>query len=203
MTFYGNRAYAPGKVTAVIPAHGPRVTDGLLSEALRSVLAQSRPVDAVSVAIDQEHAGAAATRNTALAAVNTEWTAFLDSDDLWYPDHIDRLMRTAATSGADVVYPWFDVLGGNDPFPQYEGKPFDPDVIEHHQNFIPITVLARTSMLHVVGGFEHRGDPTNPCEDWGMWIKCLGVGARFVHAPVRTWAWRWHNGNTSGRGDRW
>lgn len=191
------------KVTAVIPAHLPNLRNGMLDQAIRSASQQTRPVDALAVAVDVDHAGAATTRNRALSTVRTQWTAFLDSDDLWYPHHLEALLDTAHSTGADVVYPWFDVPDGFDPFPQYEGRPFNADVIRGVQNHVPITVLARTEYLHRVGGFQHRGDPTNPCEDWGMWIKLLDLGAKFVHHNGRTWQWRWHSGNTSGSGERW
>jgi glycosyltransferase involved in cell wall biosynthesis len=195
--------YRRGQVAAVIPVHAPNVANGMLIDALVSVTAQSRPVDAIHVAVDTEHDGAAVTRTRALAGVTAEWAAFLDSDDRWYPHHVEALLETARDTNADVVYPWFDLPVGTDPFPQYEGREFDAETIRSHQNYIPITVLARTSLLHHVGGFEHRGDPGNPCEDWGMWIKCLNEGAKFVHHYARTWEWRWHGGNTSGSGSAW
>jgi hypothetical protein len=71
------------------------------------------------------------------------------------------------------------------------------------QNYIPITVLVRTYLLHNAGGFQSRGNPDNPCEDWGMWLKLLDEGAKFVHHSGRTWEWIWHHGNTSGSGSAW
>jgi len=197
------RRYRAGEVTAVIPAHLPNLANGMLSRALSSVMSQTVAVAAVAVAVDSTHDGAAVTRNRALETVQTEWTAFLDSDDVWYPRHVQSLLETARSTAADVVYPWFDVPRGWDPWPEREGQPFDADLIRGAQNYIPITVLAKTQLLRHVGGFQHRGDPSNPCEDWGMWIKCLNEGAKFVHHSGRTWCWNWHDGNTSGSGDRW
>jgi glycosyltransferase involved in cell wall biosynthesis len=202
MTQRETNFYRPG-VTAVIPAHHPNLLNGMLGQAVASVSKQTQPAAALSVAVDVLHEGAAVTRNRALEVVNTRWTAFLDSDDVWYPGHLRALLDTAQSTGADVVYPWFDVPRGFDPFPEYEGQPFREEVIRERQNYIPITVLARTELLHRAGGFEHRGDPANPCEDWGMWIKLLDAGAKFVHHSGRTWEWRWHGGNTSGSGSNW
>lgn len=189
------------KVTAVIPVHEPRVQTHL-HRALDSVLQQDRPVDAISVAVDKEHEGAAITRNRALAGVVTEWSAFLDSDDVWYPDHIRSLLACAEETGADMVYPWFVVPEGWDPFPQFEGQPFRPEWLDE-QNMIPVTVLIKTELIKSVGGFEPKGPPTNPCDDWGAWVKVRDAGAKIVHLNRRTWAYHWHGGNTSGRGDRW
>jgi glycosyltransferase involved in cell wall biosynthesis len=200
----------PSGVTAVMPCIPPRtgaVDPGTMPRALRSILNQTRPVDAVSIVLDHHHEGAAVTRNRALAAVRTEWTVFLDDDDELLPNHVGALLECAEKTGADVVYPWFDVVNGFDPFPWYFGKPFDADALRNTQNFIPVTVLARTALVRGVGGFEPRNSSAapgaSPCEEWGLWLKMLDIGARFEHLNRRTWLWHWHHGNTSGRGDRW
>jgi glycosyltransferase involved in cell wall biosynthesis len=192
---------SPG-VTAVIPTIQPRFGPGMLNRALRSVMTQSRPVDAVSIAADIQHKGAAATRNRALAGVTTRWSAFLDDDDEWLPAHVAALLDVAEQTGADMVYPWFEVPEGWDPFPQYEGQPFQPEWLDK-QNMIPVTVLARTDLIQDVGGFRPQGPPDNPCDDWGAWLALRGAGAKIVHLNRRTWLWHWHGSNTSGRGDRW
>lgn len=202
-----NAALTPG-VTVVIPSIPPRAK--LLHRALDSVLTQRYTADAVVVEVDRDHRGAAETRNRGLAKVTTEWTAFLDDDDTLGPDHLAELMTYAEDHPhIDLVYPWFTVVNGWDPFPQYEGRPFNAELratIETVANFIPVTVLARTDRIRRVGGFRPIGPPDNPCDDMGAWRAMLADGARFAHLPQRTWAWHWHadfGGNTSGRGDVW
>lgn len=199
------KIYRPGEITAVIPVHPPNLANGMLTRAMTSVSRQSHPVDQVSVALDRDHWGAAKTRDVALSGITTQWVAFLDSDDQWYPNHVEALLVTAKTTGADVVYPWFDVPEGFDPFPQYEGQPFNVEALREVQNYIPITVLVKTRFLHEVGGFAKnvRGSGTNPCDDWGMWLALWDAGADFVHHNGRTWRWNWHRGNTSGSGENW
>lgn len=199
----------PG-VTAVIPTIPPRSGKGYggkLARAIRSVMNQTHPVDAISIAVDLRHEGAAATRNRALARVATEWSAFLDDDDEWMPGHVERLLAHAEATGADVVYPWFSVPQGWDPFGDREGQPFEEKELRDVRNYIPVTVLARTDLVRSVGGFENRNNSTepgaSPCDEWGCWLKLLDAGARFEHLNLRTWIWHWHGQNTSGRGDRW
>jgi glycosyltransferase involved in cell wall biosynthesis len=188
----------PG-VTAVIPTIPTRRY--YLERAVRSVLNQTHPVDAISVALDKDHEGAALTRNRALESVGTEWCAFLDDDDEWLPEHVESLLGAADETGADVVYPWFLVPDGFDVLAA-KGLPFDRNELRL-RNYIPVTVLARTKLLRAVGGFTSRGDDENPCEDWGCWLKLVEAGASFHHLNQRTWVWNWHGKNTSGRGDRW
>lgn len=197
--------YRPG-VTACIPVHLPRLDTPVFDRAWKSIQWQTRPVDAISIAVDSTHAGAAETRNEALEGSRTEFTAFLDSDDQWRPNHIELLMDHAEKTGADLVYPWFTVPNGFDPFPEYEGQPFNERALREVQNFIPVTVLVRTRLAKSVGGFEDRNKSreagASPCEEWGLWLKLLDAGAKFEYLNQRTWFYWWGD-NTSGRGDRW
>jgi glycosyltransferase involved in cell wall biosynthesis len=190
-------------VTALVPSIPPR-THTYLHRALDSVLQQDRPVDAISVSIDHHHLGSAKNRSRALSGVGTEWVALLDDDDEWHPDHVRLLMEHAEETGADLVYPWFTVPEGWDPWPEREGQPFD-EALLRTMNYIPITVLVRTELLWDAGGFTVK-DLTNTdslCDDWGTWEKLLASGAKFSHLNRRTWIWHWHGGNTSGRPTAW
>lgn len=187
-------------VTAVIPTIPPR-RETTLHRAIDSVLHQTRMVDAVSIVSDTQRAGAAATRNLALAAVDTEWSALLDDDDEWNKFHVEQLLAEAEDQGADMVYPWFTVPDGFDPWPEREGQPFSPEVLTQY-NYVPVTVLVRTELIRDVGGFRPKGPPENPCDDWGAWDALVAAGAKIVHLNRRSWIWHWHGGpagNTSGR----
>lgn len=190
----------PG-VTVVIPFHEQRRRSGLLDRAERSVRAQTIPVDVV-LAEDVHRMGAAITRHHGLALVQTEWTAFLDSDDEMDPDHIEQLLACAEETGADYVYPWFRVQGGSDPFPMFFGRPWDDD--QPHQT--TITILVRTGLAQSVGFHEPPPDSMvggqRGGEDWHFTLGCLAAGARIVHHPARTWTWHHHGANTSGEPNR-
>lgn len=165
------------------------------------------------VEVDTVGLGAAKNRNAALARATTEWVAFLDDDDILYPEHISTCVNTAEKYDADLVYPWFDLHEGVDPLSirindRYVtplGLEFGVDHEKHLRtegNFIPVTVLVKRELLMDVGGFPQPGTPEwshTTCEDWGCWLRLLDAGATFAHAPHRTWRWRWHPGNTSGR----
>lgn len=190
-------------VTAVIPSIPPRVQTHL-HQALDSVLRQTRPVDGISVSVDHERLGSAKNRTRALSGVGTEWTALLDDDDAWNPDHVQLLLEHAEETGADLVYPWFSVPQGWDPWPYREGQPFDETLLRT-VNYIPITVLVRTELLWDVGGFTPStpDSPQSLNDDHGTWMKLLEAGAKFSHLNRRTWTWHWHGTHTSGVPGRW
>lgn len=190
-------------VTVVIP-HIP-VRDSMVLRALQSVFRQSHPADAVTVAVDVDHEGSATTRNRALANVATEWVAFLDDDDEWYPQHLKALLAAARSTGADVIYPGCDVERDGRLLPVQDewgrfGREFDAELLRR-QSYIPVTSLVRTDLIYETRGFEAA--PGSEYDDWGFYLQLLDAGATFYHLPRVTW--RWHHGehNTSGRGDRW
>lgn len=194
-----------GDVTVVVPTIPPRAA--MLDKALMSVSVQKlRPADVI-VEYDHDHEGPAVVRNRALEKVTTEWVAFLDDDDLMRPQHLRACLLWAQRQGADLVYPWFDVVStrttpGWDPLGHF-GQEFDADALRQ-ANYIPVTVLVRAQLLRDVGGFRNRAEPpATTCEDWGAWLALLDAGARFSHLPARTWVWVWHTANTSGRNDVW
>lgn len=194
------------EITVVIPTIPVRAS--LLSRALASVTSQSRQPHAVSIAIDVEREGAPKTRQRALSTVKTPWTAFLDDDDEFMPQHLQRLMEHAQETDADYVYSWFHVIDGNgrvldyDPvFPaSHFTEPFDPaNPIE-----TTITVLVRTELAQLVG-FDSldRGHNLNSGEDRRFTLECLKRGAKISHLVERTWYWHHDSHNTSGMADRW
>lgn len=200
--------FRPG-ITAVVPSIPPRA--GKLIMALKSVALQSHQAAAMAVSVDHEHSGAAVNRNRALFQAGTEWCAMIDDDDVWYPHHLATLVKAQEETGADLVYPWFEVDGAADPL-QMMGVPFDPAELRR-RNFIPVPYLVRTELAQRVGGYPEPGAqdwPHPECEDWGFLLRLLDAGARFHHVAEITWMWRhwgWgtpgNPGNTSGRADRW
>lgn len=167
----------------------------MLLRALNSVLVQTRPAAAVSVAMDVHREGAAATRQRALDAAQTPWVAFLDSDDFFKPHHLERMMAHAQETGADFVYSWFDVLGGRDPFPEThftnDWNPEDP--IE-----TTVTTLVRTELAKSVGFKALDRGEVNSGEDRFFTLGCLAAGARISHLKEKTWFYAHHGMNTSG-----
>lgn len=195
-------------VTAVIPTIPPRMMVSF-PLALRSVMQQTHPVSAISVAIDTTKQGAWHTRGRALIGATTEWVAFIDDDDVWYPQHLERLLACAEETGADYTFSWFD-LGpgcagadsGYDPLGHF-GKPFDPEN-PHHTT---MNVLVRTELAQQVGFTPPpESDGPNPRvanEDWRFMIGCVQAGAKIVHLPERTWRYNCYPGSTSGLPARW
>lgn len=195
---------ADQRVTICIPSIPRR--SGWLGEAVESVAAQWHPCQ-VSVAIDHRRDGAWITRNRAVRQVlldddPPEWIGFLDDDDFLLPHHVTTLLECARHHDADVVWPWFEVEGGTDPFPgNAPPKMYDPAA----PHIFPITYLVRTWALKAA--FRRtRGFQADPNETGGWHIQDQPIidalwritDGRFACTPERTWVWRHHASNTSG-----
>lgn len=192
-------------ITVVTPTHPARIYNGMLLRAQQSVWAQTLLPDAHAIAIDNTRAGAAATRQQALMMAETDFVAFLDSDDFFFPEHLDALIKHQQKTGADFVYswyklaqstPWGEHLREDDPiFPKtHYTEPFDPDnPIE-----TTITTLVRTELAKEVGFKPLERGEINSGEDRYFTLGCLERGAKISHLVQKTWGWCHHGGNTSG-----
>jgi hypothetical protein len=194
---------APGEVPSIsvaIATIPPRAN--LLSRALASVTAQTLAPTAVIVEWDHNRTGAGPTKNRAIEKVTTEWLAMLDDDDAFLPDHLEKLYRCAMETGADVVYPiprW-EIPDGYSANTLRFGLPFDPEELRRRP-YIPNTVLVRTELVCQVGGFECY--PGTAWDDYGLFIKLLDAGAKFVHLTEVTWVWNQRGQNTAGLPTSW
>jgi glycosyltransferase involved in cell wall biosynthesis len=95
-------------ISAVIPAYN---CEKYIARAIQSVLAQIRPPDEIIVVddgstdktaevvrsfgdkvvlIQQTNAGVSAARNAGITAAKAQWIAFLDADDEWLPEKLQR-----------------------------------------------------------------------------------------------------------------
>lgn len=201
-----------------IPTIPPRLD--LYHRALDSVTLAAQAMDArhpgmpvqVNTVTDIPKLGAAATRDAALQAVSTYWTAFLDDDDTMDQDHLWRLYEAAQEHNADYLWSRFRIgyPGGR----RAAGpSPLGAGTFEQWNDDQPaqttVTTLVRTALAQDVG-FQHAhqvdGDQINgqrAGEDWAFTLGCRAAGAVFRHVPHVTWTWNHHGANTSGLPDRW
>lgn len=140
--------------------------------AISSVLGQSvRP--AVVYVHDETLAKA---RNSGLAAVQTEWTVFLDADDRLDLYFIEKML--AAAGDADLVQPMTRGMYA-DGTVDHDAVFIGPHSSILEGNWLVISTMARTSVVRAAGGFREL--PI--LEDWDLWIRCIRGGAKIGRAP--------------------
>jgi glycosyltransferase involved in cell wall biosynthesis len=169
---------SPDDVSVVVP-----VRDGaaFLDEALRSIAAQTRPAREVIVVDDgssdasaeiaarlgarverQVASGQSAARNRGVELSSCDLVAFLDADDLWPPD---KLERQVATLGA---HPEVELLFGH--VRQFEAGELGPP----QPGFLFGSLLARRAALDRVGTFS-TGWRVGELMEWLLRAREAGV----------------------------
>ena len=175
-------------VAAVVPVYN-RAT--VIGEAVASIRAQThRPAEIVVVddgstdgTVDAvralgsdirllctKHGGASHARNTGVGACTADWIAFLDSDDTWAPEYLERMVSAVeATEGSAALYFSRALLGSSEaPVDQWDAVGFS--ITGSHKLFLrggevvlntgqpmllPFTLIRRASFQQIGGLAEN------------------------------------------------
>jgi len=145
-------------------------TDGTLD--LLTTMMKSDPRLKVVSHLRNLHASAA--RNTGLAAICGDLVAFLDDDDTWLPDKLEKQVDCLMTALPNVgmVYCWFDVYRGTEVVDTRRST-LRGNVFDHMLLSQPLgnasTLLVRKEVIDRIGGF----DETLPRGNDGDFIRRL------------------------------
>ncbi|MEI7861072.1 MAG: CmcI family methyltransferase [Planctomycetota bacterium] len=180
-----------GRVSVVMPVHNGADTVGA---AIASVLAQTHPdwellviddgssdgtVDKVLSHADPrivllrhtDRRGVCAARNLGLAKATGHFIAYLDADNVWYPDFLERMAATlAAAPGQRLAYCAQRVVErfGDDCFESVRFAPYNRSLHENI-NFIDTNVLMHErSLVEELGGFNEQ---MVLGEDWELTLR--------------------------------
>jgi glycosyltransferase involved in cell wall biosynthesis len=215
------------RVSVIIPTYNRA---GLLSTAIDSVLAQTYAnlevivvddgstdgtsevvggyADPRVVGVHVEHTGVlGAVRNAGLARAGGEWVAFLDSDDAWLPEKLDRqATELERRPEVGLVCTNAEIVDGRDAL---TGAPFvdpglraDGHVFERlvGSNFVIVsTVLARRALVERVGRFAEM-PLLHGVEDYDLWLR-LALVTEFVYIPSALALYRKHPGSMNQDAD--
>lgn len=208
------------RVSVVIPAFNRA---DLIGETLRTVLAQTFNDLEVLVVDDgstdgtadavrsfgspvryiyQQNRGQGAARNTGITAATGELIAFVDSDDVWEPDKLERQIAALA---AKPDCPWvycdayvFDHLTGSRDYlysrlcRPHVGHVARPLLM---CDFVASpTPVVRRDVFDDVGLFDEL---TPQVEDWDMWLR---IAARYpvAYVPAALAGYRKHQATSTG-----
>ncbi len=149
--------------------------------------------------------GISTARNTGIEAATGEFIAFLDDDDLWVPDKVEKHLNFA-TRHPEAVLTYTDAVqfgkGGtekksfadnfsalNDP-----AHLFTPMITEYA---IPLmsTVMIKTSFLKESG---LRFQNYLGIDDLELFLQIMMSGGKFAYLPEKLTMRRMHGGNFSG-----
>jgi len=146
------------------------------------------------------HGIIAASRNKGVSLARAEWIAFLDSDDTWLPEKLERCLAVA-TPDVDFVGHAMNLLRDG----KYQGVQFSgPEARAEYRSLLfvgtcatPSATLMRKSMYEKVGGSSENPE-FRTAEDYELLLKIAAAGARVAFIPDRLTDYLLHDANTSG-----
>lgn len=140
--------------------------------------------------------GVSASRNRALNEARAPYVAFLDADDIAYPQRLERQTEylakhpTVALVGSHLDY--IDTDGQLLYSEQPGQRPCEPETLRsellRRACILPSTATGRTKILVDTGGFSHQ---MNYAEDHDLWCR-IAVKHDIAIMPERLVAYRHH-----------
>jgi GT2 family glycosyltransferase len=167
------------------------IADDGSGAAVLEYLRALEPRDRVRVLYAQHSGNPSRARNAAIAAVRASFVAFMDSDDLWVPDKLERQIATLrGRPDCRWSYSGFVVVDADDvPLPSererrwtaHAGDVFAA-VVRGTASIRTPAVVASTELLKEVGGFD---EALVCAEDYDLWARlALKSPVSVVDAPL-------------------
>jgi glycosyltransferase involved in cell wall biosynthesis len=138
------------------------------------VCAPPIPEDVTVIGISPNH-GVQVARNTGfqyLSRFNCEYTLFCDSDVIWMPGALDKMVAALdADKGASFAYCDF-VWGHMSMFAGY----WDVEKL-YKENYISTMSVIRTSHL-MNYAYKPWNEDLDRLQDWALWLSLVDIGGR-------------------------
>lgn len=169
------------------------------TEALEKALA---PFSDRLVYIKQANAGAAVARNNAIGAARGELLAFLDGDDIWFPEYLESQLNLMRNGGYDMVYSNAELIGDSAAFGKTfmdqapsSGEVSVASLLDLQCNVITSGTVVRRHAVAEAGGFENGRVQS---EDFHLWVRIAKAGFRIGYSLVPRFQYRVSSDGLSG-----
>ena len=198
-------------VSVIMPAYNAGV---FIEEAIRSVMAQTvadwellvlddgssddtliiaqrlaREDCRIRLMPNERNMGVARTRNRGLDLCRGEYVAFLDSDDIWYPQKLETQLAAMKKTGADLSYCSYAIVDAAGE--KCRGDYLVPSTVEFHDLLRQNVIGCSTVMLSAAAAEKYRFETDFYHEDYVLWLRLLRDGCRTVGCTQVLVAWRY------------
>lgn len=140
---------------------------------------------------NEENMGTARSRNRGLELSQGQYVAFLDSDDIWHSQKLERQIAAAQAGGADVVFTSYAIIGN-------DGQPRCNDFVvprqtDFRQMLRKNVVGCSTVLISAAAAEKYRFQEDVFHEDYALWLTMIRDGAVFVGVPEVLVSYRYHS----------
>lgn len=162
----------------VAPAEVVFSDDGSTDRTVTILLAEAQRLEANGIRVTvlrNPHRGPGATRNRAIEAASEKWIAFLDSDDVWTTNKIERVRSEVEKSPrANFIVHWesYRRMDGSEAILE-NGSNYDPtrglpQQLYRNNTFSTSATVVKSELLAARGQF----DETFPSsQDYELWLR--------------------------------
>ena len=119
---------------------------------------------------NEKNSGAAVSRNCALREAKGKWIAFLDSDDLWHPQKLEKQIEFMEKTGYKFTYTDYQIQLNGEwlPYIIYGPEKVTKRKIKDYCYFSTITVMYEREYVGLI-----QIEPVRKNNDYAMWLKII------------------------------
>lgn len=147
----------------------------------------------IKILQNEKNSGAAVSRNYALREAKGKWIAFLDSDDLWIPEKLEKQLTFMVENNYDFTYTYYRVCNNGvwENFIRISPKKVTRRKMYNYCYFSTITVLYNREKVGLV-----QIPDIKKRNDYALWLTALKKCDAYLYPEVMSYYIR-HEGSIS------
>lgn len=147
----------------------------------------------IKILQNEQNSGAAISRNYALREAKGRWIAFLDSDDLWKPEKLEKQLAFMVENNYDFTYTYYRVCNNGEweDFIRVSPKKVTRRKMYNYCYFSTITVLYNREKVGLV-----QIPDIKKRNDYALWLTALKKCDAYLYPEVMSYYIR-HEGSVS------